>query len=224
MHSTSRISTAQITLCDMNLYFVSVYAPSGKNKDIERETLFENDLTQCLITDTDNIILGGDLNCILSPRDTNDTANISISKVLKHIVTAFRYKDIYSRKSRTDFTHYQNNTASRLDRIYLNKLSECVKDVKTDPVSFSDHLCVTVRLCLPTHVKVGRPLWKLNTSLLSKDLIKENFLILWNHLKSKKRFYTSSSYWWETLVKPHFKSFFIERGKEEKKLKYGALN
>ena len=64
----------------------------------------------------------------------------------------------------------------------------------------------------------------MNTSLLSKVLTKDNFRVLWYHLRGKKRFYQHTCLWWEDLVKPHIKTFFSLQGKEENKFKYGTLN
>ena len=123
-----------------------------------------------------------------------------------------------------EFTYFQNNSASRLDRIYVSKLANDIQEVKTETISFSDHFCVSIHLNISSHIKVGRPLWKLNTSLLTKLLIREKFLILWCHIRDKKRFYHSVSSWWESLVKPQVKKFFIMQGREENNFKYGTLN
>ena len=206
-------------------YIVNVYAPSGKNKEINREEFFNTEVTRVLIPNTDNIILTGDWNCVLSRTDTTNPANISLSKKLKSIVTDFRFKDIYEGNSnQPEFTYYQNNYASRLDRIYLNKLHNYIHEVKTHAVSFSDHLCVSVNLQLCTTIEIGRSRWKLNTSLLNKTHIKEDFQSLWVNLRERKRFYQQTISWWEDLVKPQVKRFFALRGKEESKLKYGVLN
>ena len=71
LHPSSRICTAILNIMDTELYLINVYAPSGRNKEQEREHLFENDLTYQLIPNTDNIIMGGDWNSILVPRDTS---------------------------------------------------------------------------------------------------------------------------------------------------------
>ena len=224
LHPTSRITTAILTIFNIKLYIVNMYAPSGRNKETEREALFSNELTRVLIPNTDNVILTGDWNCVLSTKDTSNPANACISKSLKSIVTNLKLNDIYSGNNmQSEFTYYQNNYASRLDRIYLNKLSNYIQEVKTSAVSFSDHLCVSVNLQISTQIEVGRPLWKLNTSLLDKILNKENFRMLWYQLRGRKRYYQHTSLWWENLVKPQIKSFFAFQGKEENRFKYGTL-
>ena len=123
LHPTSRICTAILNIMDTDLYLINVYAPSGRNKEQERELLFENDLTYQLIANTDNIIMGGDWNSILAPKDTSKPLNACYSKALQHIVTSSRYKDIFLKNTRNaNYTFYRNNYAARLDRIYLSKL------------------------------------------------------------------------------------------------------
>ena len=163
---------------DTELYLINVYAPSGRNKEQEREHLFENDLTYQLIPNTDNIIMGGDWNSILVPRDTSKPLNACYSKALQHIITSFRYKDIFKNNAqKAKYTFYVNNYAARLDRIYLSKLFPNINDTTTYPVSFSDHSCVCVTLNIAPQVQVSKPRWRINTSLL-KDEPRNNAEIL----------------------------------------------
>ena len=225
LHPTSRICTAHITIFNVKLYIVNIYAPSGKSKETEREALFNNELKHLLVSNTDNLILSGDWNSVLMKKDATNIQNTSLSKSLKSIVTSFKFKDIYSNSNcQPEFTYYRNNYAARLDRIYLSKLSNCISEVKTQSASFSDHLCVTVSLQISEQIKVDRPLWKLNTSLLSNTLVKHNFQALYQHLRGKKRYSQSTSLWWEDLIKPNIKKYFAVQGKEESKNKYGMLN
>ena len=147
LHPTSRICTAILKIMDIDLYLINVYAPSGKNKEQERELLLETELTYQLVQNTDNIIMGGDWNSILVPKDTNKPQNACYSKSLQQIVTMFKYKDIFSKnKSKAKYTFYMNNYAAHLDRIYLIKLFSNIEDTFTHSVIFSDHLCVCVTL------------------------------------------------------------------------------
>ena len=60
LHLTSRICTAHITIFNVKLYIVNIYAPSGKSKEIERDVLFNNKLKHILLYNTYNLILSGD--------------------------------------------------------------------------------------------------------------------------------------------------------------------
>ena len=187
LHPTSRICTTIINVMGTNLYLVNVYAHSGKKRELERENFFETELMQQLIVNTDNIILGGDWNSIISPKDTAKPNNTPFSKSLKQLTSAFNYKDIFSSKKRKpEYTFYKKNYAARLDRIYMSKLLPSIKDTITYPASFSDHLCVCVSLEITPHIQVARPRWKLNVSLLESQDRKENFYRLVIHTGKKK--------------------------------------
>ena len=90
MHPTARICTSVIEVMGTEIYLVNVYAPSGKNKEQERENLFETELMYQLTQNTDNIIMCGDWNSIISPKDTTKPASACFSKSFKQIITAFK--------------------------------------------------------------------------------------------------------------------------------------
>ena len=172
IHPTSRLSTTYLNIFYTKLYLMNVYAPSGKNKEREREDFFENELMQNLITNTDNIILAGDWNCILSRNDSSKPDNTPISKTLKGIINNLRFKDVISaKKSKLEFTYYQHDYAARLDRIYVSKLFNNIVSTATKSAYLSDHLNVSAEINISVKVKIGRPQWKLNVSLLKENLI-----------------------------------------------------
>ena len=224
LHPSSRIITCVLDIMGTPLYLVNVYAHSGKNKEQEREELFETELMYILIPNTDNLVLAGDWNSILLARDTSKTRNACFSKSLKGIINSFKYKDIFSSNLRKpEFTYYRNNYGARLDRIYLSRLFNNIEDVITLPVSFSDHLCVCVKLALNPQMQVARPRWRMNVSLLGIDIIKQNLNRNWNIFQLKKNSYTNIIQWWEEFVKPQIKYFYINVGKEQNKLKKGLM-
>ena len=225
MHPTSRLTSTILNIFSTKLYLVNIYAPSGSNKEKEREEFFEIELIQSLIVNTDNIILGGDWNCILSPNDSSRPENTTPSKTLESIKNTFRFKDILqAKKSKPEYTFYKNNYAARLDRIYVNKLFSSIVDSSTQSVSFSDHHSISVELNISTQVCVERPLWKLNVSLLKDDLAKADFADLWSQLQRRKVNFPDIISWWEELVKPNIKKFYILLGREQKKLQSGLIN
>ena len=225
LHPTSRLTTAYLNIFNTKLYLVNVYAPSGKSKDKEREEFFEQELMQSLVTNTDNILLAGDWNCILSPRDSSRPENTSISKNMKGIISNLNFKDIISaKKSNPDYTYYKEGYGARLDRIYVSKLFPNIYTTATKPAYFSDHLSVIMELNVSSQVKVGRPQWRLNVSILKDELVKANMGTIWSHLQRKKSSFTNIICWWEELAKPTLKSFYIQQGKEKKKYQMGLIN
>lgn len=225
LHPTSRICTLVINVMGNELYLVNMYAPSGKNKTHERENLFENELIYQLVANTDNLIMCGDWNSVISRNDTIKPTTACYSNALKRILTTFKFKDIYNiSKKKPEFTYYRRNYAARLDRIYVSKLASNIKDVFTYPVSFSDHHCVCVSLDIAVQTHVARPRWKLNVSLLENENVQANFVIVWSHLLERRNMFPNLIQWWEILVKPQIKTFYITQGKEIKRLKLGLLN
>ena len=108
LHPTSRICTAVLNVMGTELYLVNVYAPSGKNKAQEREHLFQVELMYQLIANTDNIIMCGDWNSVLSTTDTTKPTNACYSNNLKRILTTFNFKDIFnSNKKKQEYTYYR---------------------------------------------------------------------------------------------------------------------
>ena len=73
------------------------------------------------------------------------------------------------------------------------------------------------------NISIGRSYWKLNTSLLKDENVKENFSNYWGYLKSLIYNYENELFWWEYCVKPKIKSFFIKEGKLKSKEKYGLI-
>ena len=47
---------------------------------------------------------------------------------------------------------------------------------------------------------------------------------MWAHLQSRNRFFPNIINWWEELVKPNIKKFYIQQGKENKRFQYGLIN
>ena len=222
LHPSSRICTTFLNVMGIDMYLVNVYAHSGKKREIEREHLFETDLMHQLITNTDNIIMGGDWNSILLQKDSTKPNSACFSKVLKHITSAFNYKDIFSSNKRnSEYTFYRRNYAARLDRIYVNKLFPNIKDTVTFPTSFSDHMCVCVSIEITHNIQVARPRWKLNVSLLENKNRKDNFCRIWSYIQERKAMFPNLILWWESLAKPQIKQFYINQGREEKKLNKG---
>ena len=66
MLANSRIVSVKLKLYNQILQIVNVYAKSGSNT-IEREDMFTDELLFYLRGNLINVIVGGDLNCVLSP-------------------------------------------------------------------------------------------------------------------------------------------------------------
>lgn len=72
----------KIAIGEQVIPILNIYAPSGNNKKTEREKNFATDLLYYLRHNADNIIFGGDFNCITSLRDVSNVNENLIPKSL----------------------------------------------------------------------------------------------------------------------------------------------
>jgi endonuclease/exonuclease/phosphatase family metal-dependent hydrolase len=95
-----------------------------------------------------DILLGGDLNCVLDARDT--TGHGSYSRSLSTLIHGYSLRDAWqTRPDNTAYTHYTTHGATRLDRLYLTEgLLRRKTGVTTVAAAFTDHLAVVLRLSM----------------------------------------------------------------------------
>lgn len=190
---------------DVNL--INVYAHSGTNKKRERDDLFRNQMTAHIVKGNNlHTIIGGDFNCILNKRDSR-SAIANISNGLRDLTKSMHLKDVATelKGSNTEFTFFRSDSASRLDRFYVNSgfLSN-VSNVRTVEVAFSDHMAVIMSYkvdpkCLCFR---GRGYWKLNASLLKDDEISRKVDDEIGSLRNRLIYTENRSVWWNTALKP----------------------
>lgn len=186
--------------------FVNVYAPSGGNRWRERTSFYQHDIIPFLTT-TRPIVFGGDFNCVLSPADQHPRPTISAE--LRQILTS---KDLYDvwrhfHPVYTEYTHFYNNGASRIDRIYVSSnLTTQLLNITVLPVAFSDHSGVVCELNLPGRVEPSPPrVWKLNVSHLTSDSLRTEVSNAWDYCLEKANNYSSILQWWTRLAKPQLR-------------------
>ena len=222
MSADSRIISMDIKICKQVLHLVNVYAPASATNS-ERDVFFQDELLFYLRNNLNNVILGGDWNCVTSKRDC-ESENIHISKALSNIVNQLRCRDAWIVKSNNiEYSYVRENYGSRIDRFYVRDLANYISDIKTCHVNFSDHSGIVMTINLPNEIKTGKYYWKLNTSLLDDKIIKDRFKIEWERIKSYVSFYDTIINWWEMYAKYQIKNFFIDIGREENQKKYGML-
>ena len=222
MSADSRIISMDIKICKQVLHLVNVYAPASATNS-ERDTFFQDELLFYLRNNLNNVILGGDWNCVTSKRDC-ESGNIHISKSLSNIVNQLRCRDAWIVKNNNiEYSYVRDNYGSRIDRFYVRDLANYITDIKTYHVNFSDHSGIVMTINLPNEIKRGKYYWKLNTSLLDDKIIKDRFKIEWDRIKSYISFYDTIINWWEMYAKYQIKNFFIDIGREENHKKYGML-
>lgn len=224
MSADARIISVNLDFYGKPLHIINVYAPSG-GRNSDRDSFFKDDLVYYFRNSLDNTILGGDFNCITSPRDSSSNST-HVCKVLLENLRALYLKDVWFVENRNrpiEYTYIRNNYGSRIDRMYIKNLNNYVNNVRVCHVNLSDHSCVQMSLDLPNVPKVGKFYWKLNASLLDNSEIKDSFKEEWDRLTFMINRYDSINDWWEFCAKKNIKTFFINKGKIENQKKYGML-
>ncbi|KAJ4437704.1 hypothetical protein ANN_17849 [Periplaneta americana] len=210
-HPSGRVTS--LTLNDTHI--VNVYLPSGTNNRNERENFLSKDLPFFLRHRYNQLILGGDWNCVLQAKDQSGSYNPS--PVLKTLVTDLKLVDTWENKhgNNVTFTFHRQNSVSRLDRFYISEAyTNDIYNVTVIPTPFSDHDCVRLSTITETIPSLyGRSYWKLNNSLIQRHDVKQNFN---DHFENIKRRVQNSPLSimqkWIRIIKPGIKSFYQTAG------------
>jgi len=92
-------------------WLINIYAPPGAENRHEREAFFTNDITYLLPANPTEMLLTGDFNSVVSPKDCTGKANLS--KVLLSLIKGMALHDIWETQAqRPKYTHYTNDGAT----------------------------------------------------------------------------------------------------------------
>lgn len=204
-HPSGRIIS---TILD-DTVFINVYAPSGAKNRLERERLYQQDLTQHMMKRR-KIILLGDHNATIAIKDS--VGKMNMCKALKQLVESMNLVDMWEAKygDKVAFTFVRNASASRLDRAYVHKSQRGdIHSIKVIPVAFSDHHALVFQLKASDSLpRYGPGFWHLNSELLDKQDILQEFQVKWAGLKPSFQKANNKTLWWHTRGKPAIKNFF----------------
>lgn len=207
-HVEKSLDGRLLALRVQNTTLCNVYAPSGSILRAERERFYNTTVAYYLRHRTDNIILGGDFNCVIRQCDATGSNS---SLALQSTVQQLRLHDVWQqlRSRDTGYTYITHNSSSRLDRLYVSSgLRERLRTTAVHVCCFSDHKAVTARMCLPLPDRPpGRGFWSLRPHLLTTENIEE-LQIRWQYWTRQRRNYQSWMEWWLSCAKPHIQSFF----------------
>lgn len=203
-----------------NTRIINIYAPSGSQNKQQRESFFNETLAYHLRHSQDEIIIGGDFNCVLEKKDVKGEFNNS--PVLQQIITELKLSDAWrmNNLNSQSYTFYRGVSASRLDRFYLShNLKSHNKGCYIHPCPVSDHCAVVLEIQLvDTTIQYGRGYWKMNTKHLTDPEFKESLTKKWEYWKKKRKDYPSMLSWWENLVKPNLLKFCTYFAKEKNRI------
>ena len=199
-----------------NLRFVNLYAPSGRSRRMERRLFFGEMLESTVRTLEHLPILLGDYNCILENKDALINPNQKKCESLRQVVNLYNYIDIFDflQPNTQSFTFIRNNSASRIDRIYVpaDRVRDCLS-VSHIPAAFSDHLAVRLEIQVAggggeAHCRPNRySYWKLNNLVLQDPDFNLNFIDMYSAVKQSIVEYNDIGDWWEYRAKPMFVTF-----------------
>ncbi len=165
---------------DLSVFVMGIYAPANAshrpNFFIELNEQVAKNPVNC-----DLILCLGDFNVVQNPEKDHSSftsrAREAGAEKFASTTDLLALKDVYRQNyiSGRDFSHFAKRfkTQSRIDRIYTNQaLADCIKDMGFRTVSFSDHKIVSAIFSTEPFYEPRRPsYWKLNTSILSDDLV-----------------------------------------------------
>ena len=223
MSADSRIISTICKLQNKKIHLLNIYTPSGNNLHRTREDFFEQDLPYYMGHNTSNTFMGGDFNSVISANDISNKNSSLISKTFLRLMRQAKLIDAWwIHNSHMQYTFVRQNYGSRIDRFYCNNRDN-INNSQVIHCSFSDHSAIKINVTINENITIGKSYWKLNTSLLEDENIKENFEVLWGSIKNVIYNYENELMWWELCVKPQIKAFFIKEGKRKSKEKYGLI-
>ena len=174
--------------------------------------------------------IGGDLNSIISPLDSNPNPQSKISPSCKNLVRAFSWTDSFravqprgTQLSRYNRADQQGEGASRIDRSYhwgeIQVVEACYNSI-----SFSDHLGLKVHYKLPNKLDQhlappSRPAFKISPTIVNDATFRHRLELSMQGWLKVKEDGAEVLLWWEYLVKGGIKNLAITRSKELKKKK-----
>jgi exonuclease III len=184
------------------IWIVNIYAPSGSARRREREHFYNVEIVTLLPQTVTEIIIAGDFNCTQEKSECTGTLNRSAA--LDTLVKGLGLTDAWCPTPHTaGYTHYSNNSASRIDKIYMTKKTIGQKTgIETKEMAFTDHSAVIVRIGLTHPIAIrGRGLWKMNVSLLKDKRILEVLKERWCAWCRVKQHFPTTVLWWSRYVK-----------------------
>ena len=167
----------KVHINDIHYTIVNVYAPTQKKY---RERFFRKlqlNLLRNGVNNIDcNLILGGDWNCVLNPK--NDVQGTSskyykkprnFGKLLKRYALCDIWRKTNPLSKQFTWRNHSLHIASRLDYWLVNKNIQ-VKVITSDirPVIRADHNAISLKIGVKDN-KIGPGYWKMNTSILNDE-------------------------------------------------------
>jgi len=156
------------------IWIINIYAPSGVEKQSERECFYTTDVTYLLSTASNGMINAGDFNCFVSPAGC--AGKPSMSHALATLVKGMGLRNMWETHTHCPaYTHYTNDGAARIDRFYATEtLIYRKQGAETVAAAFPDHFAVIVLMTFDTPRMMCRArVWRMNITLLEEIAFRE---------------------------------------------------
>lgn len=207
-----RLLYVDVQLNGVALRIVNVYCPP----DLQERKEILKEIVPILMCGQE-VIMGGDFNCIISKDDRRSTTMIKLDSSsidLIDIMKDFKLTDAFRIRNPDipGFTWSNGLSCSRIDFVFSTSDIEVIES-SVEPVFFSDHSKVDCVLKINGTNSRGPGLWKLNTNLLKDPKVISKLREKLDQWKSLQKLYNSVGDWWEDL-KIRIKRFFISESKK----------
>ena len=165
----------------------------------------------------ENIIVGGDFNCALTPSDKSGGCPIgkksSVIQAISNLCGTLDLKDVWRHMDPNEplFTwqHKSLKIHCRLDYwLVSNGIINQIKKCKIVPVSFSDHAAVSFYLLSKDYEKCGPGFFKFNNSQLKDSKFIDDLKTNIEKYKEKYRCVTDKRLHWD-MIKMEIRSFTL---------------
>ena len=185
---------------------INVYAPPAPPD--EPNWSHSSTTTPLLGSASDDIILGGDFNCVLEAADS--TGHGSFSRSLATLVQGYALRDAWQARSDSHaYTHHTIHGATTIDRFYLSRdLLTPKTGIATVAAAFTGHVAVFLHFSWSALLtKRSRRTWKLNSGSLTSDLVMQALQPHWIPWKQQHR-YANIKLWWVRLCEKRLRQMF----------------
>lgn len=203
-----RLIDLKITLNNEPFNLINAYIntrPAEKKKDL----IILDKLIKGI---TNNIIIGGDFNCITEPTQrTGHTDQCKIDKEFVNLINTNYLIDTSNLFSKQGPTYIGQKSCSLLDRFLVSEKNIC-KSLSHKICPFSDHIMIILQLFSSETPKTSnKGYWKLNTELLNHTCIVDNIKHIWQEWRLIKNSFSRIQDWWDK-GKEKIKKYLIKEG------------
>lgn len=162
--------------------FANLYAPNNR-----QDAFLQRHLRQILQFSEEQMIMGGDLNILLTPHEDTSTGTSStlrdmrkwIGTVLHSVQMVDAWRLFHPGERDYKFFSKPHQAYSRIDYFLIpHRCLQAVRDTAIGSITWSDHAPITLRYVLSDIRSAPLPPWRLNESLLQDpevltDVVKE---------------------------------------------------